>query len=145
MPAQLEVLAGPKHGVEALPLHVARSGLTSFTLDRPKVRVGLYRTVLTEGQQSDLVAFLDHELLIEKWPVLRTLINRHIHDVAVPVLRGLPAGLAVPQHGGTVDQQETTTRGTRHRIAAAVMAEYDHRRRLHPALEVHAAEPGAAA
>lgn len=40
--------------------------------------MSLYRTVLAEGQHNDLIAFLDRGLLIEQWPVLRTLISRHI-------------------------------------------------------------------
>ncbi|MCX5559505.1 hypothetical protein [Streptomyces sp. NBC_00038] len=81
LPKRLEDLAGPTHGVVALPLHVAWSGLTSFTMDRPKARMSLYRTVLAEGQRNDLIAFLDRGLLIEQWPVLRRLISRHIRDV----------------------------------------------------------------
>ena len=46
--------------------------------DRSKARMSLYRTVLAEGQHNDLIAFLDRGLLIEQWPVLRTLIKRHI-------------------------------------------------------------------
>lgn len=65
----------------ALPLHVAWSGLTSLALDRSKARMSLYRTVLAEGQHNDLIAFLDRGLLIEQWPVLRTLISRHIRHV----------------------------------------------------------------
>jgi hypothetical protein len=41
----------------------------------------LYRTVLAEGQRDDLVAFLHHDLLIEQWPVLHTLVSRHIRTV----------------------------------------------------------------
>ncbi|MGW0573752.1 hypothetical protein [Streptomyces tauricus] len=81
LPARLEDLAGPVDGVVALPLHVAWSGRTSFAVEEPKSRMGLYRIVLAEGQQYDLIAFLDRELLIEHWPVLRRLISRHIRDV----------------------------------------------------------------
>ncbi|MEU6570423.1 hypothetical protein [Streptomyces parvulus] len=81
LPEELEDLAGPTRGEVALPLHVAWSGLTSYTLDRPKTRLGLYRIVLAEGQQDDLVAFLDRGLLIEQWPLLRRMISRHLRDV----------------------------------------------------------------
>ncbi|MFE5626590.1 hypothetical protein ACFQ8S_31575 [Streptomyces virginiae] len=50
LPASLEKLAGPRHGVVELPLHVAWSGLRAYDLDRPRLRMGLYRTVLGEGQ-----------------------------------------------------------------------------------------------
>ncbi|MFJ9893488.1 hypothetical protein ACIQPR_09150 [Streptomyces sp. NPDC091280] len=91
MPERLEELAGPTVGTVALPLHVAWSGRTSFALEGPRSRMGLYRTVLAEGQRDDLIAFLDHRLLVEQWPVLRKLISRHIREVweeAFPELAG---------------------------------------------------------
>ncbi|MFI1306775.1 hypothetical protein [Streptomyces sioyaensis] len=81
LPARLADLTGPSHGAVDLPLHVAWSGLRSFDLDRPRSRLSLYRTVLTEGQRRDLVTFLNRDLLINQWPVLRTLISRPIRDV----------------------------------------------------------------
>jgi hypothetical protein len=93
LPESLDDLAGPSDGRVELPLHVAWSGLTAFDLDRPKPRMSLYRLVLAEGQRSDLTAYLDKNLLQEQWPVLRTLISRHIRSVwesAFPELN--PAG-----------------------------------------------------
>lgn len=81
LPNSLMELAGPVHGRVALPLHVAWSGLRAYDLDRPRQRMGLYRTVLTEGQHDDLVAFLNRDLLLAQWPDLRTLISRHIRAV----------------------------------------------------------------
>ncbi|MFI5868501.1 hypothetical protein [Streptomyces sp. NPDC051546] len=81
LPASLEKLAGPHHGVVELPLHVAWSGLRSYDLDRPRLRMGLYRTVLAEGQHEDLVTLLNHDLLLAQWPVLRTLVSRHLREV----------------------------------------------------------------
>ncbi|KMO94106.1 hypothetical protein [Streptomyces roseus] len=81
LPASLDELAGPSHGVVELPLHVAWSGLRAYDLDRPRQRMSLYRTVLAEGQRDDLVALLDSGLLTEQWPVLRTLVSRHIRQV----------------------------------------------------------------
>ena len=43
--------------------------------------MSLYRVVLSEGQRGDLMAFLDKDLLLDQWPVLRTLISRHISTV----------------------------------------------------------------
>jgi hypothetical protein len=40
--------------------------------------MGLYRTVLADGQREDLTGFLNRDLLIEQWPVLRRLISRPI-------------------------------------------------------------------
>ncbi|MGW4685541.1 hypothetical protein ACWEPM_11625 [Streptomyces sp. NPDC004244] len=81
LPASLGELAGPARGVVELPLHVAWSGLRTYDLDRPRQRMSLYRTVLAEGQHDDLVALLDGDLLIEQWPVLRTLVSRHVRQV----------------------------------------------------------------
>ncbi|MET9325058.1 hypothetical protein ABZX75_33725 [Streptomyces sp. NPDC003038] len=81
LPASLEKLAGPRHGVVELPLHVAWSGLRAYDLDRPRLRMGLYRTVLAEGQHEDLVTLLNRDLLLAQWPVLRTLISRHLRQV----------------------------------------------------------------
>ncbi|MCY0937611.1 hypothetical protein [Streptomyces sp. H34-S4] len=81
LPASLEELAGPAHGVVELPLHVAWSGLRAYDLARPRLRMGLYRTVLAEGQHEDLVTLLNRDLLVAQWPVLRTLVSRHLRQV----------------------------------------------------------------
>ncbi|MFJ5549807.1 hypothetical protein [Streptomyces sp. NPDC093225] len=97
LPASLDKLAGPRGGLVELPGHVAWSGLRTFDLDRPKLRMGMYRVVLAEGQHEDLLHLLDRDLLIEQWPVLRTLVSRHVRAVwedAFPDLS--PAGGAGP-------------------------------------------------
>ncbi|MGW7003662.1 hypothetical protein ACWGCW_12735 [Streptomyces sp. NPDC054933] len=81
LPASLDDLAGPSHGQVELPLHVAWSGLRTYDLDQRRQRMSLYRTVLAEGQHDDLVALLSRDLLLAQWPVLRTLISRHIRRV----------------------------------------------------------------
>ncbi|MCP9213391.1 hypothetical protein [Streptomyces cucumeris] len=81
LPDSLDGLAGPAHGTVQLPLHVAWSGLTQFDLDRPRSRMSMYRTVLAEGQHDDLIGLLNQALLVDQWPVLRTLISRAIRDV----------------------------------------------------------------
>ncbi|GGV72638.1 hypothetical protein GCM10010277_85770 [Streptomyces longisporoflavus] len=81
LPEHLADLAGPAHGTVSLPLHVVRPGLRSFDLDRPRSRMSLYRTVLTEGQGEDLTAFLNPDLLLAQRPMLRTLIDRTIRDM----------------------------------------------------------------
>ncbi|GGW69930.1 hypothetical protein [Streptomyces xantholiticus] len=90
LPADLGELTGPEHGLVELPLHVAWSGLRVFDLDRPRQRMGLYRTVLAEGMTEDLCHFLNGNLLVDLWPVLRTLVGRTVRDVwedAFPQLR----------------------------------------------------------
>ncbi|MGY5059996.1 hypothetical protein ACWDFR_39030 [Streptomyces sp. 900105755] len=80
LPDRLEALAGPKHGLVALPLHIAWSGLRIYDLDRPRQRMGLYRTVLAEGQREDLTRFLNRDLLLLQWPTMRTMISRSVRE-----------------------------------------------------------------
>ncbi|WP_406059766.1 transcriptional regulator [Streptomyces sp. NBC_01077] len=81
LPSKLSELGGPARGHVSLPLHLAWSGLSRFDLDQPRLRMGCYRIVLAEGQHDDLVHYLNRELLVAMWPVLRTLISRDIRDV----------------------------------------------------------------
>lgn len=81
LPGRLEELTGPREGVGALPLHVAWSGLREFRLDRPRQRMGLYLIVPAEGLHDDLCAYLNPELLIAQWPIMRTLISRTVREV----------------------------------------------------------------
>ncbi|MFD4630691.1 transcriptional regulator [Streptomyces sp. NPDC058284] len=81
VPATLGELVGPRHGTVALPLHLAWSGLTTFDLDQPRLRMSYYRIVLAEGLHDDLVRYLHHDLLISLWPTLRMLISRDIREV----------------------------------------------------------------
>ncbi len=64
-----------------LPLHMASSGMTSYDLGKPRQRMGLYRTVLHEGLRDDLPRYLNQDLLLELWPVLRTLVGRSVRAV----------------------------------------------------------------
>lgn len=81
LPGTLDELAGPAHGSVELPMHVAWSGQTVFDLDSPKTRVHLYRVVLAEGQRDDVTAYLNRDLLITQWPVLRKLVSHTVRDV----------------------------------------------------------------
>ena len=81
LPAALGDLSGPAHGTVQLPLHVAWSGQTAFDLDLPKPRMHLYRIVLAEGQLGDVTTYLNRELLVSQWPVLRTLISKTVRGV----------------------------------------------------------------
>ena len=95
LPVTLGDLSGPAHGTVHLPFHVAWSGQTVFDLDRPKPRMHMYRIVLAEGQQGDVAAYLNRDLLVSQWPVLRTLISKTVRNVwesAFPELgEGQPA------------------------------------------------------
>ncbi|MFF4838262.1 hypothetical protein [Streptomyces sp. NPDC001315] len=81
LPRSLEELHGPTHGAVELPLHVAWSGMTVYDLDKPRQRMGLYRTVLHEGLREDLTRHLNQDLLLQMWPVLRTLVGRTVRTV----------------------------------------------------------------
>ncbi|MFH8881715.1 transcriptional regulator [Streptomyces californicus] len=81
LPAALSELAGPEHGTVSLPLHLAWSGLTTFDLDQPRLRMSYYRIVLAEGQHDDLVRYLNRGLLVGLWPTLRTLVSPDVREV----------------------------------------------------------------
>ncbi|MEU9456639.1 hypothetical protein [Streptomyces sp. NPDC048277] len=81
LPQSLDELHGPAQGVVELPLHIAWSGMTSYDLDKPRQRMGLYRTVLHEGLRDDLPRYLNEDLLLRLWPVLRTLLGRTVRTV----------------------------------------------------------------
>ncbi|WP_323185967.1 transcriptional regulator [Streptomyces sp. NBC_00233] len=50
-------------------------------MDRSRLRMGMYRAVLAEGQHEDLISLLNRDLLMAQWPVLRTLVSRHLREV----------------------------------------------------------------
>ncbi|MCX4668824.1 hypothetical protein OG453_19460 [Streptomyces sp. NBC_01381] len=81
LPESLDDLHGPAQGVVNLPLHLAWSGMTSYDLGKPRQRMGLYRTVLHEGLRDDLRRYLNQDLLLQLWPVLRTLVGRTVRTV----------------------------------------------------------------
>lgn len=81
LPGSLEDLNGPGGGEVQLPLHVAWSGQTAFNLDQPKPRMHMYRVVLAEGQRGDIAAYLNRDLLVGQWPILRTLVSRTVRKV----------------------------------------------------------------
>ncbi|MFD3457607.1 transcriptional regulator [Streptomyces sp. NPDC058691] len=81
LPASLDEFCGPARGIVGLPLHVAWSGMTSYDLEKPRQRMGLYRTVLHEGLHDDLPRYLNKDLLVQMWPVLRGLVGRTVRTV----------------------------------------------------------------
>jgi hypothetical protein len=95
LPGSLEDLAGPGNGTVQLPLHVAWPGQTAFNVDSPKACMHLYRIVLAEGQRNDVASYLNRDLLVRQWPVLRNLVSRTVRKVweaAFPELtEGRPA------------------------------------------------------
>ncbi|WP_052424886.1 hypothetical protein [Streptomyces fulvoviolaceus] len=96
LPVSLSELTGPEHGLVELPLHVAWSGLRVLDLDRPRQRMSLYRTVLTEGMRDDLCRFLSRDVLLDLWPTMYPLIGRAVREVweeAFPELRAARASV----------------------------------------------------
>ncbi|WP_327352743.1 hypothetical protein [Streptomyces sp. NBC_01304] len=81
LPVSLDDLRGPAQGVIELPLHIVWSGMTSYDMSNPRQRMGLYRTVLHEGLREDLPRYLNHDLLLQLWPVLRKLVGRTVRTV----------------------------------------------------------------
>ena len=81
LPETLDDLTGPGHGTVQLPLHVAWSGQTAFNLDLPKACMHLYRIVLAEGQRGDVATYLNRDLLLRQWPILRNLVSRTVRKV----------------------------------------------------------------
>ncbi|MFJ8347928.1 hypothetical protein ACIQ9J_16425 [Streptomyces sp. NPDC094153] len=81
LPESLDELHGPTQGIVELPLHMAWSGMTSYDMGKPRQRMGLYRTVLHEGLRDDLPRYLNQDLLLQLWPVLRTLVGRTVRTV----------------------------------------------------------------
>jgi hypothetical protein len=41
----------------------------------------MYRIVLAEGQRGDVAAFLNRDLLLRQWPILRNLVSRTVRNV----------------------------------------------------------------
>jgi hypothetical protein len=81
LPETLDALAGPGNGTVQLPLHVAWSGQTAFNLDLPKACMHMYRIVLAEGQRGDVAGYLNRDLLVRQWPILRNLVSRTVRKV----------------------------------------------------------------
>lgn len=90
LPEHLQELAGPVEGTVDLPLHIVWSGRTSYSLDRPKSRMTLCRTVLAEGLHDDLATYLHHRLLSEQRPVLRRLVSPYIREAWEDAFPELP-------------------------------------------------------
>lgn len=90
LPADLAALAGPGHGTVELPLHLSWSGLSRFDLEQPRLRMSCYRILLAEGMHDDLVQYVNRDLLVDAWPILRTLISRDIREVWEEAFPELP-------------------------------------------------------
>lgn len=64
----LDALGGPVSGVVELPLHLDWTAARSYDLDNPRRVLTMYSTVLREaGSETDLVTYLDAEILKRVW------------------------------------------------------------------------------
>ena len=95
LPETLDDLTGPDHGTVQLPAHIAWSGLTAFDVARPPLCASMYQVVLTEGLREDLAAYLNRNLLIRHWPLIRMVVGRVIRDVWEAAFPELTEGLPV--------------------------------------------------
>ncbi|MGW5061796.1 hypothetical protein ACWEQ2_31480 [Streptomyces sp. NPDC004096] len=89
LPQSLEELRGPPQGAAEPPPHMARSGMTSYDIDKPRRRTGPCRTVLHKGLREDLPRHLNQDLPLQMRPVLPTLPGRTLRTVREDVLRPL--------------------------------------------------------
>ncbi|MBG0828420.1 hypothetical protein HS041_11650 [Planomonospora sp. ID67723] len=71
VPGSLADLRGPATGVVSLPPHLVWSGLTRFDLADLRLRMSMYRTVITGGGRADAERYLNADILVADWPLLR--------------------------------------------------------------------------
>jgi hypothetical protein len=76
LPGRLEDLHGPGEGVVVLPVHLTWHGLREFDVTDSRLRLCLYRNVLSQGQRNDVARFLNARLLAGDWPQLCGLLAR---------------------------------------------------------------------
>jgi hypothetical protein len=81
IPRSLADLAGPAHGTVRPPTRLVWSGPTEFDIDNPGQRLTLYRTLIDCGQRDDFIAYVNADLLVQDWPVIRRLTGRRIVEI----------------------------------------------------------------
>lgn len=94
VPDSLDQLTGPREGIVELPTPIDWSPKHTYNLADQDDRVSMYTTVITEASTvADLTRFLNKDLLIELWPLLRLprYCVRRWHT-AFPQLAALGAG-----------------------------------------------------
>ncbi|MGP3954647.1 hypothetical protein ACTWPT_01520 [Nonomuraea sp. 3N208] len=70
IPDSLDDLHGPAEGVVPLPNHLVWSGLTRFDLSNYRLRLSMYRIVITGGRRVDYETYLNADHLVKDWPLL---------------------------------------------------------------------------
>ncbi|RBQ15136.1 hypothetical protein DP939_36590 [Spongiactinospora rosea] len=89
VPPSLDALRGPSSGVVELPPHLAWSGLTRFDLADRRLRMSMYRTVITGGGRRDAETYLNAGLLAADWPLLRMGLGPGYRNAWESMMRGL--------------------------------------------------------
>ncbi len=90
VPSSLADLRGPQTGEVTVPLHVAWSGMRTFDVNNPSLRLMLYHLVLVEGQRDDIEELLARPYLMDMWRTLRTMVGpnyRRLWESRFPELR----------------------------------------------------------
>jgi hypothetical protein len=71
LPQRLEDLRGPAKGVVVLPRHLSWPGLRECDVTDDSIRRSMYGMVLSQGRRNDVARFLNAQLLIADWPLIR--------------------------------------------------------------------------
>ena len=58
-----------------------------------------HRIRAAEGQRQDLVRFLNKELLLAQWPVLRRMVSRHLGQVWEEAFPALTQAAVIAERG----------------------------------------------
>ncbi|MFI0422091.1 hypothetical protein [Spongiactinospora sp. 9N601] len=89
VPPSPDALHGPSSGVVEPPPHLAWSGLTRFDLADRRLRMSMYRTVITGGGGQDAETYLNAGLLAADWPLLRIGLGPGYRNAWETMMRGL--------------------------------------------------------
>ena len=65
-------------GVVRLPLHIAWSPPYEYDLTERRSRRGAYQRILTEGNEADVVWYIDIDVLLDEWAALH--LSPHIRS-----------------------------------------------------------------
>jgi len=100
VPRRLADLRGPATGTISLPRHLVWSGLNDWDLSDIRLRLSMYRVVITTGRRIDAETFLHPDHLVNDWPIQRRLLGhryceaweRHLPELAARLAEAVRAG-----------------------------------------------------
>jgi hypothetical protein len=70
VPADLDTLSGPRHGVVVLPPRMAWTGRREYDVSDERDAIVLYERIVVEALDDDDLTLLSGELLTVLWPKL---------------------------------------------------------------------------